>query len=246
MSVAKPSRINGMWVHPAIVGDVIAFEQHKKDLLSNLRETFERGPRSKPFDENKSSRNLTLFAKWYFEDRTKQRTMHGNDHVKRLRELKDALGSARGVADKAMRDGFVYDLARAWIAATNISPTTTTRTDFGIRITATIKKLVVGLAALETLAGRAADNVPMRRGRPKGTAVLPADYIHGLARVFKESTGRRPSRVEGPFARFVRVFLTALGEGDALSEKYVVEMIKTARTQIRKDPRLWEISAFNS
>jgi hypothetical protein len=73
LSVAKPSRINGILVQPSILQELIAFDRHKEALLTNLREAFERRPQSKPFDTIKPSRDLTVLAKWYFEDKRKKR-----------------------------------------------------------------------------------------------------------------------------------------------------------------------------
>lgn len=175
---------------------MIAFEQHKVALLSSLRETFERKSRSKSFDEIKPSRDLTVLAKWYFEDKKKQKTMPAADRAKRLRQLAAALGSAHDLADKALRDGFVYDLANEWIAETNMPFALAVRTGIGIRRITSIKNAVASLAVLERLARRATNNVFKKRGPRKGTSILPTGYIHGLAFVFKVSTGRRPSRVE--------------------------------------------------
>jgi hypothetical protein len=246
VSVVKPSRVNGILVQSSILPDMIVFEQHKDALLSNLRETFERSPRSKPLDTIKLSRDLTVLAKWYFEEKKKQKPMPAADYAKRLHKLATAFGSAHAIADKALRDGFVYDLASEWIAETNVPLASAISNGIGVRRIAAIKNAVGNLVVLERLARRAANNVLTRRGPRKGTSILPTNYIHALAFVFKVNTGRRPSRVEGPFARFVREFLAAIGQGDRLSKKYVVEMIKEARAEIRKDPSRWALSAFNS
>lgn len=172
--------------------------------------------------------------------------MLGAERAKRLGQLAAALGSAHDIADKALRDGFASDLAIEWIAETNMPLTLAIRMGIGNRKLTSIKNAVGSLAVLERLARRAANNVFKKRGPVKGSSVLSAGYIHDLAFVFKVSTGRRPSRVEGPFARFVREFLAAIGQGNTLSKEYAVEMIESARTEVRKDPSRWALSAFNS
>ena len=72
-------------------------------------------------------------------------------------------------------------------------------------------KAVALLAALETTAQRAADEVTTKRGRPKGTALLSSDSIATLASIYRESTQLKPGAGEGPFARLCVEFLAALG-----------------------------------
>jgi hypothetical protein len=43
-----------------------AFEGHKKDLLTNLRDAYEGGPKSEPFDTDKSWHDLRDVAGAYF------------------------------------------------------------------------------------------------------------------------------------------------------------------------------------
>ena len=170
---------------------MIAFDQHKDALLTNLREAFERRPQSKPFDTIKPSRDLTVLAKWYFEDKRKKKTMLGAERAKRLGQLAAALGTAHDIADKALRDGFASDLAIEWIAETNMPLALAIRMGIGNRRLTSIKNAVGSLAVLERLARRAANNVFKKRGPVKGSSVLSAGYIHDLAFVFKVSTGRR-------------------------------------------------------
>jgi hypothetical protein len=233
-------RINGILISPSLLPKVIAFQGHEKDLLSCLREAYERGPERKPFDETKALRDLTSRADLYFAGQETPKTIPAAERVKRLRKFANALGSARRA--RLVPEGLDVDLAAVSIAQKNIPLPSRAAVD---ELTS-INKMITSLATLERLARKASDNVRAKRGRRRGGAVLSVDHVHGLASIYRQSTGRKPSVGEGPFARFVRAFLTAIGEGDRLKDDYVVEMIETARNQIRDGhPDWWAISAFN-
>jgi len=106
--------------------------------------------------------------------------------------------------------------------------------------------VIVSLAALETAACRAADEVPKARGRPKGSAFLSRGFIEGLAGVYQNSTGSKPGAGDGPFARFVYGFLTALGRGN-IEYDSVVDAIKDTRDRARMRPAStkWGSSPFD-
>jgi len=235
----KPQRINGILIFPPILPQMIAFKGHERELLSCLREAHQRGPKPKPFDEIEALDQLIRLARLYFSEKETPKTIPAAEWVKRLRKFESALGGARRIAD-LMQNDLESALTTALIAEKNIPLVWQT-----IRDTApSINKMLANLAVLERLARRASDSIRATRGRRKGGSVLSVDYIHGLARVYRQTTGRKPSIAEGPFARFVRAFLTAIGE--RLKHKYVVELIETARNQVRDGyPDLWAISAFN-
>jgi hypothetical protein len=96
--------------------------------------------------------------------------------------------------------------------------------------------VVAGLADLETAALRAADEVPKRRGRPKGTVLLPWEFIATLAEIYQSSTELKPGAGDGPFARFVYAFITALGRAN-IEYDSIVDAIKDTRDRARMRPR---------
>jgi hypothetical protein len=213
-----------------------AFERYKEALLASLRNPYEAGPKSAPFDADKSWRGLTRLAKIYlWAKRGKQESVPAGARVKRLDQLAGALGRARGMAEKAMQDDDVgIELRKGWFAATNlvnIPLVSALRNDKAapLRIADEIKQVVAGLTVLEAAARRAADDMKRAPGRPKGTAVLPTECIVGLARIYRNSTGSKPGACEGPFARFVFEFATALGPG-RIEYESVIDAIKDART----------------
>jgi hypothetical protein len=104
--------------------------------------------------------------------------------------------------------------------------------------------VVEGLAALEAGAVRAADETHKGRGRPRGTSVLPPGCLIALASVYRSSTGSKPGAGDGPFAKFVLEFLTALGRRNIEYES-VIAAIKDARTRSLQNPTGWAPSPFD-
>jgi hypothetical protein len=75
---------------------------------------------------------------------------------------------------------------------------------------------------------------------------LSRGFIEGLAGVYQNSTGVKPGAGEGPFARFVYEFLTAVGRGNIEYES-VIDAIKDARARARMRPAggRWGPSPFD-
>jgi hypothetical protein len=224
-----------------------AFEQHKISLLDHLQKVYQRGPKPEPFDAEKSWRGLTHYATMYFwQARVKQETVPAAHRVERLRDLARILGRARRMVETAMQDDVGNDLFSAWREANvryDINPTPPLTL---VRIDDEFEKVIANLAALETAACRAADEVPRGRGRPIGSAFLSRGFIEGLAGVYQNSTGVKPGAGEGPFARFVYEFLTAVGRGNIEYES-VIDAIKDARARARMRPAggRWGPSPFD-
>jgi hypothetical protein len=161
--------------------------------------------------------------------------------------------------DNANQGDVRRDLFRACFATTNksrasvfslswVPPDVDGRSIDPALLADTIKTVMAGLATLEAAANRAAQDAPAR-GRPEGTGVLPPSYILALARMYRERTGSKPDMGE-PFVPFVREFLAAVGQpqkstGGDTSPDYVVEMIKYARRQARKNPSRFAPSPFD-
>jgi hypothetical protein len=213
-----------------------AFERHKISLLEHLQNVYQRGPKAEPFDAEKSWRGLTCLAGLYFwRARLKQDTVPAAHRVERLRDLARTLGRARRQAEMAMRDDVGDDLFSAWCEANvryDIGPTPPLTL---VRIDHEFEKVIASLAALQTAACRAADEVHKARGRPKGSAFLSRGFIEGLAGVYQSSTGSKPGAGDGPFARFVYEFLIAIGRDDIEYES-VVDAIKDTRARVRTRP----------
>ena len=92
-----------------------AFEGHKKDLLTNLRDAYEGGPKPEPFDTDKSWHDLRDVAGAYFWW-VMLNPSNEKARVKLLRELAHLLDKAHELA----REFFIDDdeFRREWFAQT--------------------------------------------------------------------------------------------------------------------------------
>jgi hypothetical protein len=215
--------------------DLTAFDRYQEALLTILRNDCERGPRAEPFDANRSWRGLTSLAGTYlWGGMAKKELMPAAEQVTRLHELKKVFGKARVMADKAMQDDVGAALFTSWWEGTSEYAEAGGRFVDLLYIDREFEKVVASLAALETAAIRAASNVRTGRGRPKGTAILPRNYIEALAVGYRDWTGLKPGAGDGPFARFVCKFLAALGRN--IEYESVIDAIKDARTRSLQIP----------
>lgn len=227
------------------------FEQHKKGLLDELSNAYERGPKSKSFDAEKAWRSLTSLAQLLVvREPVKKGALKAADRQATLRQMAKALARAREAITDTLQSDAANDLISTWWDAKPLpkhlgfwhAPELTdliARRDF-IDLNV-FQKTGELLAALETISLRAADEVPTRRGRPKGTSNLPQDFIATLAITYRQSTGLKPGAGEGPFARFVWQFLTAMGRRYQLES--VIDDIMATRTLAQKCK--WRSSPFD-
>lgn len=249
-------------VKAAIEPSLTAFKRQKEKLLDILRKAYRRGPKSEPFDADNAWSRLTSFAEsYYWMERTKQDVTRGAERVARLRELAKALGNARAVIDKVMQDDVGDALRASWWEGTSeyakakpffgglfyrYADGRGHFVDIGGKFKKVVETEVAGLVALEAAAIRAADDVPTRRGKPKGTAILSPNDIEALAAVYRHTTGSMPGAGDTPFAKFVMEFLTALGRSNIQYES-VIDAIKGARrwALIRPAATKWGPSPFD-
>jgi hypothetical protein len=231
-------------VKEAIEVGLTAFDRHKEALLTILRNDYEHGPQAEPFDADRSWHDLTFLARAYFWKATvKREVMPAAELVARLRELEKAFGNARALADKAMQDDVGSALCSSWWEGTSEYAEAEGRFVDLLYIKREFEKVVTSLAALETAAIRAAGDVPKRPGRPKGNAILPWDFIEALAAQYRDTTGSKPGAGDGPFAKFVMKFLSALGRN--IEYESVIDAIKDARTRSLQSPSGWAPSPFD-
>ena len=196
------------------------FEEHKNTLLNALQKERKADLNSEPFDADKSWDDIALIARLYFWGKSMERNaLPTSERIKRLHQLAKALRRADGLTQRAMRDGIGDELYRAWFAL-NIEPLSIIEIDeidkgdgssMVTLIADDIKGMVGSLARLKELSDKAATaaDVLSKTGRP---TLLPRDCIQGLARVYRNSTGSKPGRGDGPFAEFAYKFMTAVGQ----------------------------------
>lgn len=232
------------------------FGRHKGALLAILRDGYDRGVKSAPvdgdgtkpmpFEPDRAWDHLVSVASQYsHREWAKQRVTTAADRQARLRDTAKALRRARDMISEAMQSDVGNDLISAWWD-TDPAPM---RLLFGednalldIVDLHIFDKAVALVAALEATALRAADDVPARRGRPKGTAILPWDFIATLAFIYRESTRSKPGAGEGPFARLCVEFLTALDRRN-ITDKSVFEAIQDTRVWAKNSK--WSSSPFD-
>jgi hypothetical protein len=233
------------------------FDKHKKTLFDMLRNVYERGPKSKPFDGDKAWRSLTGLARFYFrQGRVKQATMPAADRIERLRDIAKILRRVRRLVDRAMQSDVGTDLFSAWCEENayfrhdpeDLAPPLTPvriKVFDPVRTKGEFDKVCAGQATLETAASRAAVDVPpTKRGRP---AILSRDDIWNLAALYRDSTGSIPGAGDGPFAKFVMTVLIATGRPDDIEYGSITEAIKGARQWALMHPvaRKWGPSPFD-
>ena len=88
-----------------------AFERHKKELLNVLSNAYERGPKSEPFDADKTWRHLTSVGSHYFHrEWLKKKATKPADRQARLRDIAKALRLAHETISEAMQSDVGNDL----------------------------------------------------------------------------------------------------------------------------------------
>ena len=204
-----------------------AFDRHMAVLLAILEEV--RGRTAKPRGPDSRS-ILKICALSYYTDERPTRVPTA-DLIKPLFKLRKALREARSTLEDVIKGNhFLYlNLLSAWCDE-QIDPDLQNEI-IEDQLNAAFHKLAAdvdaGLAALETAAFRAAGNLRKRPGRPSGTGILPPGFIIELESAYRYITGKPGGAGPGPFARFVRKFLEALGR--TITEESVIEAIKAAK-----------------
>lgn len=237
MNPTKWSNLPGHQNHEDIEA-ADALEPHKEIILGLLRNAYESGPESKPFDEKRLWDSLTDLAEWYFYEKiAKQSAIPAADRVARLHKMAKALRETRRMLEQAKQDDVGSHLFPEWVKGTDEHAHAAKRGDVQY-VKRELDTLVKRLAELEAAAGRAADKIPLVRGQPKGGSKLPSEYVFDLAKVYRENTGLNPEDPgdKSSFIKFVREFLTSVNRG-FVSNDYVVDAVKYAYRRARKKPK---------
>jgi hypothetical protein len=86
-------------------------------------------------------------------------------------------------------------------------------------------KALEAVAILERAATLAAEKRPKKRGRPLEHL---CDVVVGLAHVYEHATGEKAGKGDGPFARFVNIFLVAID----YARSDIPKLIKTSLSKM--------------
>jgi hypothetical protein len=231
-------------VEAEIAAHLTAFDRHRKQLLDILRSEYKRSRQTNPFDEHYAWQHLRFVADIYLRNEAdvsrKQAAIPAADRVELLLQLGNALGNAHRKVDEAMQT-VRGPLFLAWCEANGDPDLTDPIMD---RYDAAFDKAIASLSAFETVAFRAAETVRRGQGRPPGTSIMPHDFIIALESVYRDITKRKAGAGPGPFAKFVKNFLTALGR--ECTEGSVIGAIKAAKKREEKHPMTsrWRRSLF--
>jgi hypothetical protein len=224
----------------AVEARLARFDQHKGTLLDHLRQ-YKRDPESQPRDAEEWWPQLTRLAQLYF---LQQVMTPPSERAVRLRKLAGVLERAHVLANKAAQDdpGYDYLISKLFRGVLPRDPggMIIPGKDGSVRVEyfPHLKQIVAKLQFYRAAVLRAADDVPIIDRKP---AILPLEYIHILAHVFRTSTGREPGSGRGPFTKFLMKFLAALdpsyksrvNKGDKYVDNSLIEAVKSARRKGR-------------
>jgi hypothetical protein len=229
----------------AIREQLTKFREHKEVLLSHLENAYDRSPKAEPFDKDKSwSQIETVAYIHYCERRIRQQAMGAGERRTRHREIADVLTRARSMIEDAMRSpDLADDLIWSWWQGTTEYAEADGRFVDLLYIELEFEKVTKGLAALEDAAVRACNEAQQGPGRPRGSSVLLSAYIRPLAELYRKCTGLKPGAGQGPFARFVGAYVTAIGLG-LIGEDRLVDIIKYVRARTLMNRSIWGRSPF--
>ena len=208
-----------------------------------MREGYERGPRSKPFDEERAWRDLTRFAEMYFWSAiAEQATASPAERFNELRRLGRTLDRAHALVSRVMQEDIGCALFKAWFAAAKIPMASAISifddgSSVATRMAGEIQSAVAGIATLNTAAftAAAANTGPPKAGRPP---LLSRDSIQALERVYERNTGWKPGRGSGPFANFVFEVIRAVNPPDfEFGYDSVIDAIKNCSSAHRENSR---------
>jgi hypothetical protein len=209
------------------------FRGHKQALLSLLRKTCARRTKAASFDEAESWLRIETTARQYFALKIlKQQLASSAGRKARYRAIANTLRRARNELENAKKAkvlDFAGDSIRVWLDGTKEITEATKQFEFLLYLEVDIQNVLKTLIDLEAAATQVAAEAHKRRGRPKGDSILPWNYSRELEKDYKNSTGLNPGAGPGPFARFVKAFVTAVGENDPV-ESTLVDVIKDARS----------------
>jgi hypothetical protein len=217
------------------------FDRSQDDLLAMLQEICERRPKNKSFGRNKVSRHLRFVALISIgadkETRRRQSKLSAADRAQLLRKLGNTLSDAHSMLKKAKQNALGPLFVQWCITHGDPDFTDPIIEKFEQEFEEKIAGIVEGLATLATTALDAARRVRQTvpsTGRPPGTSFPGHDVILGLERVYRESTGKQAGAGDGPFARFVSKFLTAI-ERECTKQR-IIEAIKAAKKREERNP----------
>ncbi len=240
-------------IKAAVQSKLIEFEKHIDFLLDHVRTVScmvsvpgAARPIKKPLNEAHARQRLLRLAQAYF---WRQEITPAADRAARFRELAQALGKARDLAELARQDHVGSDLFAAWFDGLPRDPRGQLVRDDDGSLRAVhfpdidVAAIVASLDGFQTAALRAAKDVPTtQRGM---AAALPPLFIRALADAFQELTLLEARSGRGPFYQLVIKFRTALDPSykiiyesrDGCVDESMIDAIKLALGKRRRRKR---------
>jgi hypothetical protein len=208
------------------------FRKQKEALLSHLQSAYERGgEQAKPFDRDEAWSEIeyvAIYQQSLYENR--KQTMGASDRNAKLREMADVLTQTRRLIENVAQSPEIgSELMDAWVETTH-DTTLADVTHIYREFPREFEEAIKGLAHLQEAAVRAATQIKIKRGRPEESSYSFA--IYWLAHIYRSYTGSRPGAGDGPFARFVEAYMSALGRGIVYDS--LVDIIKASRVKAQR------------
>jgi hypothetical protein len=221
-----------------IQSSLARFDKNKEKLLQTLIDERKRGAGKAIFDTTESWEILRRMAEFYLGfEHTRENASSNAQMAKDFTNLKRKLSDARALL---MKGDVFFGLVRPiFHARYTQTPLAVLKADplVASKILNELTETASHVRKLEMAASRAAANARGKPGRPNsGSTILPSDCIVGLARLYRDATGRVPGAGEGPFGFFLVEFLNAVGRPNLASRSVFNLIIPARKTSLATDP----------
>jgi hypothetical protein len=206
------------------------FDKNKEKLLQRLIDGRKQGARRTVFDTTESWAILRRTAESYLLNEEMRKSARSNAQTANdLAKLERNLSAAHALLEK--NDVVVNLMTDVFSARYTKKGKVVLKADLS-KIQAELTQAASHVRKLEMTASRAATKARSKPGRPtgrpnSGSTMLPSYHIVGLAKLFRDATGRVPGAGEGPFGFFLVEFLNAVG--GSLASRSVFNLIISAR-----------------
>jgi integrase len=232
-----PIELKWRQLPPSPPAGFVEFWRKRRPLIKQLRVA---RTATTPFDTDLALRELADFAWRFLEFEASPITscMKRSDRAKRLSMFARHIEQTLQLADQAFEDELRWDLFRAWCVHFDVRP--------GLDLLKNADDLrgsFERLRLLRDIVREAERRVRPPPGRPIGPSVHPHwDVLVGLARLFRRTTGMKPTASNGKFAKFAYECLRALGRNQMKYETLLAG-IKMARRNANRYSPIWGFSS---
>jgi hypothetical protein len=203
--------------HALIQPSLARFDKNKEKLLQRLIDGRNQGART-VFDAEASWTVLRRAAEFYLSGEQMRKSAPSNAQTANdLAKIKQNLNAVHVLLGK--NDVAVELMKASFRARHKQQPKNVLKADpfAASKILNELNEAASHIRKLEMTSSGAATKARSKPGRPNsGSTILPSDYIVGLAKVYRDATGRVPGAGEGPFGFFLVDFLDAIGRRNSV------------------------------